>query len=118
VITNSFPHHNNNNNNNNIKVESQAHQYMSFPIFIPDTSILIPSQQQQAALKMSPVAAPPPVPAQPGPHPSYIQVAKPFIFEQRLQGYIISLGGNPAREDSVRLQGVAWIDDVRRALQL
>lgn len=55
---------------------------------------------------------------QPGPHPSYIQVAKPFLFEQKVQGQIIATGANPAREDSFRLQGVQWIDDVRRALQL
>jgi CTD kinase subunit beta len=55
---------------------------------------------------------------QPGPHPSYIQVAKPFIFEQKIQGQIIATGANPQREDTFRLQGVQWIDDTRRALQL
>jgi hypothetical protein len=54
----------------------------------------------------------------PGPHPSYIQVAKPFIFEQKVQSQIIATGANPAREDAYRLQGVQWIDEVRRALQL
>lgn len=55
---------------------------------------------------------------QPGPHPSYIQVAKPYLFEQKIQGQIIATGANPAREDTIRLQGVQWIDDTRRALQL
>jgi CTD kinase subunit beta len=55
---------------------------------------------------------------QPGPHPSYIQVAKPFIFEQKVQGQMIATGANPAREDNYRLQGIQWIDEVRRALQL
>ncbi len=54
----------------------------------------------------------------PGPHPSYIQVAKPFIFEQKVQSSVIATGANPQREDNYRLQGVQWIDDVRRALQL
>jgi hypothetical protein len=62
--------------------------------------------------------APVPVVDQPGPHPSYIQVAKPFIFEQRLQSHIIATGANRAREDSIRLQGVTWIDEVRKALGL
>lgn len=53
-----------------------------------------------------------------GPHPSYIHVAKPFVFEQKIQGQIIATGANPQREDTFRLQGVQWIDDTRRALQL
>lgn len=63
-------------------------------------------------------AAPPAAPEQPGPHPSYIQVAKPYVFQQQLQGQLVALGANPSREDSFRLQGVQWIDDVRTALQL
>jgi len=53
-----------------------------------------------------------------GPHPSYIQVAKPFVFEQKVQSQIIGTGANPQREDSFRLLGVQWIDDARRALGL
>lgn len=65
-----------------------------------------------------PQATPAPESSPPGPHPSYIQVAKPFVFEQKVQSQIIATGANPAREDSFRLQGVQWIDDVRKALQL
>lgn len=83
---------------------------------LPGIDIIIPTPRDVYHFTMAPAGTLPP--ALPGPHPSYIQVAKPFIFEQRIQGSIISLGGNPVREDSVRLQGVAWIDDVRRALQL
>jgi hypothetical protein len=68
-------------------------------------------------VKMAPATVVPPADP-PGPHPSYIQVAKPFIFEQKVQGQIIATGANPAREDNFRLQGVQWIDEVRRALQL
>lgn len=74
------------------------------------------------AITMAPANPPHAVPAPesspPGPHPSYIQVAKPFVFEQKVQSQIIATGANPAREDSFRLQGVQWIDDVRKALQL
>ena len=53
-----------------------------------------------------------------GPHPSFIEVAKPFIFEQRVQGCMNVIGMTEAKEDAIRLQGVAWIDSVRRSLQL
>jgi CTD kinase subunit beta len=63
-------------------------------------------------------AATTPVAEQQGPHPSYIQVAKPYLFEQRVTNQILGTGSNPQREDSARLEGVEWIDEVRRALQL
>ncbi|KAI9816327.1 MAG: RNA polymerase II C-terminal domain kinase beta subunit [Phylliscum demangeonii] len=53
-----------------------------------------------------------------GPHPSYIQVAKPYVFEQKVQRCLHSSRIGPVKEDSLRLQGVAWIDGVRRALHL
>ncbi|KAL1955007.1 hypothetical protein VTO42DRAFT_360 [Malbranchea cinnamomea] len=53
-----------------------------------------------------------------GPHPSFIQVAKPFLFEKTIQDCFAAMGTDPLREDSNRLQGVAWIDNVRKALQL
>ncbi len=31
---------------------------------------------------------------------------------------MIAIGVNEAKEDNVRLQGVTWIDNVRKALQL
>jgi CTD kinase subunit beta len=68
---------------------------------------------------MAPAAtAPPgPVPVQ-GPHPSYIQVARPYLFHQQIQGQLIASGTHVTREDAFRLQGVQWISDVRVALQL
>ncbi|KAJ9364422.1 hypothetical protein DTO280E4_1668 [Paecilomyces variotii] len=60
-------------------------------------------------------AAPPETPM---PHPSFIQVAKPYVFEQTIQDCITALGVDPLREEGLRLQGVAWIDSVRRALHL
>jgi hypothetical protein len=53
-----------------------------------------------------------------GPDPSVIQVAKPYIFERTIGECIKKIGTNAVKEDSFRLQGVAWIDNVRRALQL
>lgn len=53
-----------------------------------------------------------------GPHPSFIQVAKPYVFEQKLQECMAAIAVTEAKEDTIRLQGVAWIDNVRRALQL
>ncbi|TVY42332.1 CTD kinase subunit beta [Lachnellula cervina] len=65
-------------------------------------------------------AAPPASESAPvtGPHPSYIQVAKPYVFQQQLQGQLVAMGANPTREDQFRLQGVQWISDVRIHLQL
>lgn len=53
-----------------------------------------------------------------GPPPSFIHVAKRFIFQQQLQTHMITIGNNPTREDNFRLQGVQWINDVRKALSL
>ncbi|PQE14253.1 hypothetical protein CJF31_00006842 [Rutstroemia sp. NJR-2017a BVV2] len=53
-----------------------------------------------------------------GPHPSFIQVAKPYMFQQQIQSQLVIMGTNPSREDQFRLQGVTWINDVRIALQL
>ncbi|OQE26510.1 hypothetical protein PENSTE_c005G00858 [Penicillium steckii] len=58
----------------------------------------------------------PPVP--PPIHPSFVQVAKPYIFEQTIQECIQAMGVDPTREVSQRLQGVTWIDNVRKALRL
>ncbi|KAI4808851.1 cyclin, partial [Aureobasidium sp. EXF-8845] len=53
-----------------------------------------------------------------GPHPSFIQVANPYIFQQQLQSSLNALGATEHKEDSIRLQGVHYIDSVRKALQL
>ncbi|KAI9762044.1 MAG: hypothetical protein M4579_000680 [Chaenotheca gracillima] len=55
---------------------------------------------------------------QPGPHPSFIQVAKPYIFEWKIQECMTATGASEVREDNFRIQGVAWLDSVRKALQL
>ena len=53
-----------------------------------------------------------------GPHPSFIQLAHPYISEQKLQQCMTAIGMSQAKEDSIRLQGVSWIDNVRKSLQL
>lgn len=60
----------------------------------------------------------PTMPDPPPIHPSFIQVAKPYIFEQTIQDCIAAMGVNPLREEALRLQGVTWIDNVRRVLHL
>ncbi|KAL8698171.1 MAG: hypothetical protein Q9224_001969 [Gallowayella concinna] len=55
---------------------------------------------------------------QPGPHPSYIQIAKPYVFESKIQECMLAAGVTEARDEDIRLQAVAWIDNVRRAMHL
>ena len=54
----------------------------------------------------------------PGPHPSYIEVAKPFIFENKIHECLTVSGLAESRDDKIRLEGVSWIDSVRKALHL
>ncbi|KIW93504.1 uncharacterized protein Z519_06109 [Cladophialophora bantiana CBS 173.52] len=53
-----------------------------------------------------------------GPLPNYVQVAKCYVFEQEIQKCLKENGVSQAREDNLRLAGVQWIDNVRRALKL
>ncbi|KAF2768246.1 cyclin-like protein, partial [Teratosphaeria nubilosa] len=62
-----------------------------------------------------------------GPHPSTIRVATRYMtqakIEKRLFGHVEAAAAQErslaeAREDTMRLQGVTWIDQVRRALHL
>ncbi len=53
-----------------------------------------------------------------GPHPSHIHVANQYSFHQQLSGAIVATGANPTREDTFRLQGIEWINEVRAVLQL
>ena len=53
-----------------------------------------------------------------GPHPSYIEIAKPYIFEPKIKECLAAAGLSEAKDDNIRLQGVAWIDSVRKAMHL
>ncbi|KAI9376648.1 Fructosamine kinase-domain-containing protein [Aspergillus egyptiacus] len=79
------------------------------------TRKMAPEQRQDSKREPgSGVALPEPPPI----HPSFIQIAKPYIFEQTIRKCIEAMGVNSLREESMRLQGVTWIDNVRRALNL
>ena len=53
-----------------------------------------------------------------GPHPSYIEIAKPYVFQHTITESLTAAGVSEAKDDSIRLQGVAWIDSVRKYMQL
>lgn len=53
-----------------------------------------------------------------GPHPSYLEIAEPYIFQSTIQQALVAASVSEAKDDSIRLQGVAWIDSVRKAVQL
>lgn len=60
-----------------------------------------------------------------GPHPSFIRVSAQYQTQATIERKLQQLDGDhhersiaEAKEDSLRLQGVQWIDVVRRALQL
>jgi CTD kinase subunit beta len=60
-----------------------------------------------------------------GPHPSFIRVSAQYQSQQAVDTKLQQAGGDhnerslaEAKEASLRLQGVQWIDVVRRALQL
>jgi CTD kinase subunit beta len=76
---------------------------------------MAPEQKQDSKTQTGPDT---PLPEPPSIHPSFIQIAKPYIFEQTIQKCIAAMEVNPLREESMRLQGVTWIDNVRRALNL
>jgi CTD kinase subunit beta len=57
-------------------------------------------------------------PKRPGALANYVQVAKSYVFEQEIQNRLRENGVSQAREDNIRLAGVQWIDNVRRALKL
>lgn len=53
-----------------------------------------------------------------GPMPNFVQVAKSYVFEQEIQQCLKETGVSQAREDNMRLAGVQWIENARRALKL
>lgn len=53
-----------------------------------------------------------------GPMQTHIQVAKPFVFHQTIEGCLDDLCVAVTRDEQYRIAGVRWIDDVRKALKL
>jgi CTD kinase subunit beta len=74
---------------------------------------MAPAKNEATHTDAAPAATTPP-----GPHPSFIQVAKPYVFERTVQECLAATGVSQLREDNCRLQGVTWIDNVRKALHL
>ncbi|RMZ71921.1 cytochrome p450 61 [Pyrenophora seminiperda CCB06] len=90
-----------------------------FPMSYNAFQSIIASSHPLTTRFMAPTASPSERDAERvGPHPSYIEIAKPYILQSRMQRCLSEINMTDAKEDSVRLQGVAWIDQVRRALQL
>ncbi len=89
-------------------------------LLFPPTSLnfISPLDGSHISKKMAPVRDPDLDPDRTGPLPSFIQVAKPYIFEHAIQECIKLTGVAPAREDQLRLSGVQWIDSVRKSLRL
>lgn len=81
-----------------------------------------PTQPRAAATEDASSKQPPTGPRAmqviPTPHPSFIQVAKPYVFEHTIQECLAATGVDLQREDNVRISGVTWIDNVRKALRL
>ncbi|EOD43626.1 putative c-type cyclin protein [Neofusicoccum parvum UCRNP2] len=85
------------------------------PYLRPYGQLTPPSEDEDAAGATKAIMAPAPAPltapnGQPGPHPSFIEVAKPYIFQQKVEAYLAAIGMAEAKEDSIRLQGVQLID--------
>ncbi|KAI5280705.1 RNA polymerase II C-terminal domain kinase beta subunit, partial [Ascosphaera aggregata] len=59
---------------------------------------------------------PPPLPL--GPHPSFVLVARSYIFAPIIHDCLDYARSDPLREEAVRMQGITWIDNVRKALHL
>lgn len=55
---------------------------------------------------------------QAGPHPGFIEPAQAYIFQHRIEENLAKLGMTEARDDHVRLQGVAWIETAQKGLKL
>ncbi|WEW61770.1 RNA polymerase II C-terminal domain kinase beta subunit [Emydomyces testavorans] len=72
---------------------------------------MTPARSENARSSEQNHARPPPPPPPVGPHPSFIQVANPYVFEKTVQECFAATGVNPQREDSIRLQGITWIDN-------
>jgi len=53
-----------------------------------------------------------------GPHPSFIEIAKAYVFQPAIQDCLNAAGVSEAKDDSIRLQGVAWIDNTRKYIKL
>ena len=89
--------------------EAEEAQEQAFSESVPVPENLSP---MAPAMPLTPKEDPP------GPHPSFIEIAKPYVFQQQIQQCMAIIHMNEVPEETVRLQGVNWIDQVRKYLQL
>ncbi|KAK5116551.1 hypothetical protein LTR85_009176 [Meristemomyces frigidus] len=95
-----------------------------FPVPYTSTTpppVALPKSTMGATKRLSNGDPKPPI----GPHPSTIRVAAPYTSQASIEKRLVPPGLDhqerslaEAREDGNRLQGVTWLDNVRRALQL
>ncbi len=98
---------------------STLHGHPSFSISIDHlrrTAIRCCTQATMAPEE--PAISPTSVTPHVGPHASYVQVATPYIFQDKIDEFFEPPRFNQVKEDTFRLQGVTWIDNVRKSLQL
>ena len=69
-------------------------------------------------MAMATTATSTPVTRHVGPHPSFVKVAQPYMLEHQIRELLDNIGVTEAKEDSMRLQGVLYIDNVRKHLML
>lgn len=50
--------------------------------------------------------------------PNHVQIADAYMFQQTIDERLRKVGVTQAREDALRLAGVQWIDQTRKALRL
>lgn len=92
------------------------YSHLLFPPTI--LNFIPPLDGSHLSKKMAPLKDSDADPDRNGPLSSFIQVAKPYIFEHTIQECIRLTGVTQAREDQLRLSGVQWIDSVRKSLRL
>ena len=50
--------------------------------------------------------------------PNYTQVTDDYAFQQEIDARLLRIGVTQTREDNLRLAGVQWIDQTRKAMNL
>jgi CTD kinase subunit beta len=102
-------------------VNNRVHQARNTFVLPPTPSHIQPVTEMGAQKRTSDGEVKQPI----GPHPSFIRVSAQYQSQQAIDTKLQQAGGDhnerslaEAKEASLRLQGVQWIDVVRRALQL
>jgi CTD kinase subunit beta len=70
------------------------------------------NEEEKNEMKMVPAKRPV------GPHPGLVIVCKDFVFQDEIDACLKAIGMDGPRDTTARLNGVAWLDKVRRALNM